>query len=212
MNHDLILWDWNGTLFDDVAWCIRTINAMLARRNMKPLDGIAAYQQAFCFPVINYYRNVGFDFTKESFEALADEYITLYHSAKTGGSQLYDGAERVLRVMRERGIAQVVLSATKTDHLLSQMKEFDILYYFDKILGLPDIYASSKIDVGLDYMSRKKVRRAVLIGDTEHDAEVARSLCVDCLLIANGHQSRERLTACGAPVLENIAQVIEYIH
>jgi phosphoglycolate phosphatase-like HAD superfamily hydrolase len=35
-------------------------------------------------------------------------------------------------------------------------------------------------------------RRAVFIGDTTHDAEVARTLGVSCVLLSTGHQSRAR--------------------
>ena len=35
-----IIWDWNGTLFNDVEWCVKTVNRMLANRNIKVLDNI----------------------------------------------------------------------------------------------------------------------------------------------------------------------------
>jgi len=48
-----IIWDWNGTLFDDVNWCISVINSMLNKRQIKTLSSVAEYQKAFCFPIIN---------------------------------------------------------------------------------------------------------------------------------------------------------------
>ena len=32
-----IIWDWNGTLLDDVALCIDVMNGMLRRRGLSPL-------------------------------------------------------------------------------------------------------------------------------------------------------------------------------
>jgi len=49
-----------------------------------------------------------------------------------------------------------------------------------------------------------------LIGDTVHDYEVAREIGAKCLLIAGGHQSIEKLTACGVPVLNNIKEIYNY--
>lgn len=121
-------------------------------------------------------------------------------------------AETVLNTISECGITQIVLSASEMSNLSSQMGEFDLADYFDEILGLSDIYAKSKIDLGLNYISRNKVEKALLIGDTTHDCEVAKSLGADCVLIPNGHQSRETLLTCGVPVLDDISCVLGYIN
>lgn len=83
--------------------------------------------------------------------------------------------------------------------------------FLDEMLGISDIYAKSKIEIGLDYISRKNVSKAVLIGDTKHDYEVAKSLGVDCVLIPNGHQSKDVLLSCNVPIINDISRVVEYI-
>ena len=206
-----VIWDWNGTLFNDVGWCVRVMDKMLAERNIRTLDNIEHYHRVFCFPIIDYYKNAGFDFTAQSFEELAEEFISHYHAEKSGGCKLHDNTEHVLKNLHDNKITQVILSASEINNLLLQISEFDISCYFDEILGLSDVYAKSKIDIGLDYISRKNVSNALLIGDTEHDLEVANALGVDCLLISNGHQSKEKLLSLKVPVADDILQVTEYI-
>jgi phosphoglycolate phosphatase len=206
-----IIWDWNGTLFDDVAWCVECMNTMLMKRKLPVIHDISTYHSVFCFPVAQYYRNVGFDFHQEPFEDLAKEYIDLYHSNKSGNCKLYTNAEKVLATIKNRRLTQCILSASEMSNLHSQMSEFDIEDYFDEILGLPDIHAKSKIDIGFDYMSRKKIKDALLIGDTVHDYEVATALGIDCVIIPNGHQSREKLLLYEIPIIEDISHVIAYI-
>ena len=206
-----IIWDWNGTLFDDVAWCIKCINVMLAKRGSQTLQSVADYHTAFCFPIIKYYENVGFNFVSEPFEALAKEYIALYHAGKSGNCGLYPNAEATLKSIHQSDITQIILSASEMGNLLSQLSEFDIAHYFDETLGLSDIYAKSKIDIGLDYMARKGVNNAILIGDTQHDYEVAKALGADCVLIASGHQSKGVLLSCGVPVLDDISSIDKYL-
>jgi phosphoglycolate phosphatase len=206
-----IIWDWNGTLFNDVEWGLKIINTMLAKRKLKILSGIPDYHKVFCFPIIQYYRNVGLSFDSESFEVLADEYISLYHSEKTGGCKLHHNAETVLTAIQKTGISQVILSASELNNLLSQIREFDIIKYFDEILGLKDIYAGGKMEIGLEYISGKKAKSVLLIGDTEHDFEVAKNMGVDCVLIAQGHQSKEKLLSCNVPVLDDISEVIGFV-
>ena len=43
-----------------------------------------------------------------------------------------------------------------------------------------------------------------MVGDTTHDADVARSMGVSCVLIADGHQSFRRLSEAGVPVYESL--------
>ncbi len=139
-----IIWDWNGTLFNDTNWCIDVMNIMLQKRNLKTLESINDYHKAFNFPIINYYRNVGFDFKTESFEMLANEYIELYHSNKSGHCTLHKNVESTLESIRNMNITQIILSASQIDNLLLQISEFNISQYFDEILGISDIYAKVK--------------------------------------------------------------------
>ena len=71
---DTIFWDWNGTLLDDVAECIEIINISLKKRSLQPLD-LASYLEKFEFPIKKYYENIGFDFSRESYEEAGKEYI-----------------------------------------------------------------------------------------------------------------------------------------
>ncbi len=98
-----VIWDWNGTLLNDVAWCMTRINVMLKSRGLSTLDSIEMYHRVFGFPVKDYYERVGFDFEKEPFEALAAEYIELYHSNDNNLS-LFPGAREVLFDLKHNGI------------------------------------------------------------------------------------------------------------
>jgi phosphoglycolate phosphatase len=68
---------------------------------------------------------------------------------------------------------------------------------FTHIAGLDNIYSASKLHLGQDLIKRLGVgkQQAMVVGDTEHDYEVARAMDADCILIANGHQSKTRLQA-----------------
>jgi phosphoglycolate phosphatase len=50
--------------------------------------------------------------------------------------------------------------------------------------------------------------RFLTLRDTEHDYEVARAMDADCILIANGHQSKTRLQALGVPVLDDVRSLV----
>lgn len=212
MRYTHVLWDWNGTLLNDVDFCVQTIDLMLAKRGLPVLGSLAAYHAVFRFPVIDYYREAGFDLEREPFEELAVEYMALYHHPEAVARYaLHSDATTVLHDLSVRGLTQVVLSASERTNLLLQMSPFHITDCFDEILGISDIYARGKTEIGQAYMARNDVGRAVLIGDTTHDYEVARALGADCLLVARGHQSRETLQGCGVPVLESLLEAAERV-
>ena len=85
MNIKHVIWDWNGTLLNDRWLCVEGINAGLQKRGL-PMITEKMYKEVFSFPVKEYYKKVGFDFSKEEFEIAGDEFVKFYgesfHKAK----------------------------------------------------------------------------------------------------------------------------------
>ena len=50
----VLIWDFNGTIIDDVDYCIEIENTMLRERNMDFISTYEQYRRDFCFPVIDY--------------------------------------------------------------------------------------------------------------------------------------------------------------
>ena len=207
MTYSHVLWDFNGTILNDLYTGIKCANALLQRRNMKTMKSLDDYYNVFCFPIINYYEKLGFDFEKESYEKLAIEWVEEYkHYSKD--STLHEGIEEVLSHIKKRNIPQYILSATEKNMLFDQVEELGINNYFDDILGLDNIHAYSKVDIAKDWKNKTSPNKAVLIGDTVHDFEVSKELGIDCILIANGHQSKELLSTCGVKVIDSVRELL----
>ncbi len=205
---DVVLWDWNGTLLDDVAVCVDCLNTLLREFGYSQQYDLSAYREIFGFPIQDYYTRAGFDFTKNSFDVLAARYMELYlPAAERCGLTL--GAHTALDAFRAQGIPQVILSASPIDTLRHQVAARDLTGFFSELLGLSDIYAKSKVQLGLDWMRSAGIapERAVMLGDSVHDAEVAAALGVRCILCAAGHQSHAALAATGCPVADTLADV-----
>lgn len=204
-----VLWDWNGTLLNDVKLCSELINHQLTRHGYPPVGDLDAYREVFCFPIETYYQNAGFDFSRHPFSVLAQEYMELYQPQSLL-CPLQSGARGVLEALRRANVRQVMLSASKRDYLAAQVEHFGLTAYFDALLGLGDIYAHSKVDVGLRWLAESGLARAdiVMVGDSVHDSEVARALGVRCVLFSGGHQPRAVLAATGAPVIDRLEELL----
>lgn len=206
-----IVWDWNGTLLDDVDIVIDAMNILLKKRGLPLLD-IENYRDKFTFPVKQYYEKLGFDFIKEPFEELAREYISEIGSDRYK-YKLYDKAENILNAIKRKGIDQSILSACEEKKLLELVDQLGIKNYFIKILGLNDHYAISKVERGKNFLNLMGLKpdEIILIGDTSHDYEVSRELGCDCILISNGHQSHERLNMLGIKIFPSLNEVVELL-
>jgi phosphoglycolate phosphatase len=202
-----IIWDWNGTLLDDVELCLDIINGILSRRNIKTLS-LDDYREIFTFPVKDYYAKAGLDFGVYPFEELGTEWIEEYEKRK-GECRLFNGAEDVLKLLSRNGSDQSLLSAYSHDTLVEIVGGFKLDSYFKYLSGLDHIYATSKVDLGKELIKKlnPKKGKVLLIGDTIHDYEVSKEIGTDCLLIAAGHQNKKRLESCGVPVLGNILDI-----
>lgn len=202
-----IIWDWNGTLLNDLDFCISTINILLKRRNLPLLDK-NRYKEVFSFPVKDYYEAVGFNFEKEDFSVPAKEFIDLYDS-RVGECSLHKNVPEVLEYFKKEGFRQFILSAMKENMLVRTLKHSGILHFFEAVAGLNDHYATSKIERGNQLIQMYKINRenTWIIGDTVHDFEVAKELGIKCILITDGHQSEERLKSTGTTVILNLSQL-----
>ena len=202
-----IIWDWNGTLLDDAEICRTAINRMLKARNLPELS-LEKYRDVFTFPVIDYYRQVGFDFDKEEWEPVAMEFINLYLGALKE-VELTPFANETLEKFKQKGYRQAIISAMQHDALLKSVSELGIYDYFDFIGGIGDHYGGGKVDNARNYFTVAGLNpeQVTLIGDTIHDSEVAAELGCKCVLVTTGHQSLRRLQLTGLTVIKNLSEI-----
>ncbi len=202
-----IIWDWNGTIINDVDLCVELINWLLKEKNLKTITK-DEYKNVFTIPVKNYYAALGFDFEKESFEVIGKRWMDEYERRKFE-CKVYDGVVDVMEKINKLEIGQSILSAYSQNTLEEMVAYFGLTKYFSHIVGLDNIYAAGKLHLGRDLMKRlgNGKGETLLIGDTEHDYEVATEIGADCILSSNGHQSKEKLEVIGALVIDNLRQL-----
>ena len=208
MKYTHILWDFNGTILDDVDAGIKSVNKLLSDRGLPLVDSRERYHQVFGFPIIDYYRRLGFDFDKEPYEVIAPIWVEQYLE-NVKESKIFDDLRKTVAFFSKMGLKQIVLSATELEMLKKQLSLADCLDLFDDVLGLDNIHAASKVSLAQKWREKNPDAVPLIIGDTVHDAEVAESIGADCILIARGHQSRDTLEKTGCPVYENFDELLK---
>ena len=204
MAYKHIIWDWNGTLLNDRLFCIEIMNGVLRRRNMKEMTE-SWFLDNFTFPVIEYYRKLGFDFEKEPFSVSGSEFIQDY-MARLHEPDLHEGVHQTLGKIEASGITQSLLSAASQTMLDSIIHRHEIDGYFLKIIGQDDHYAYGKEEAGKAWMDQLHYgpHEVLFVGDTLHDLDVANAIGADCVLLSHGHASREKLEKSGRDVYDNL--------
>jgi phosphoglycolate phosphatase len=203
----VVIWDWNGTLLADVNICIEAMNQLLTNRNL-PLLNHDRYTKIFTFPVQEYYQAAGFNFDAEPFEIPAMEFINLYFK-KMPEAELVSGTHPILEFIYQMQIPQIVLSAMQQISLEDSIRHFNLSSYFKIVSGADDHYARGKAEQGTELIKKLHAYpgEVLMIGDTIHDFEVAQKMNCQCILVAHGHQSKERLLSVTSQVVENFAQL-----
>lgn len=211
MKYTHIVWDFNGTLLNDISAGIDAVNVMLEKRGLDTIGSVDAYRELFCFPIIEYYAKLGFDFEKEDYyTVLAPEWVEMYLE-NYKSSPLTEHAVQTLQTLGEMGYVQILLSATELQMLKNQLKGLGLEQYFGEVCGLDNIHAGSKLDTAVAWRAQHPDAVALFVGDTVHDFEVASAVGADCVLYSRGHQSRKQLSSCGCRMIDDLSELIDLL-
>jgi phosphoglycolate phosphatase len=210
MKYTHIIWDWNGTLLDDIGASLASVNDMLAARGEPPMD-INRYKECIGTPIIRFYEQV-FDLEKEDYPSILAEYNAGYmrHLADCG---LTEGAEQAIADFAAAGIHQAIVSSSNNAQLCENARKYGVYDCFEAVLGAADFKADSKIERARAYLAQSDgEKRVLVVGDLEHDAEMAAQIGADCVLLTSGHEHPERLERSGAVIFDKICQLISFVH
>ena len=205
-----IIWDWNGTLLDDVDLSFEVVNRLLVSCGYLPLQNKQDYRNVFQFPIYKYYQKAGFDLQKYDFSKLAQSYMADYQP-KSFQCQLRSDALQALSLAEKYGFSQTILSASEKKNLMEQIDYFEIEKYMDSIYAIDNIEAAGKEQLAMQIKNEYPNDSLWIIGDSMHDAQVADAIGANCVLIKDGHENVERKyqgIVCES-LLESVKEIYE---
>ncbi len=204
MNFKNIIWDWNGTIIDD-AWVFVDIMNTVLQKNKLPTTTLKHYRQNFCFPIQDYWRGLGFQFTDESFDKLNQNFIFEYQK-KMFLPNPHAGLLSFLKKLNKLNKQQFILSASEQKLLNKSVAHYKLMGFFRGVYGVDNLNAVGKKELGRTLCRKHnlKMDETVLIGDTEYDKEVAEEIGCEIILISHGHINHQRLLKTNALVVDSI--------
>lgn len=205
-----ILWDWNGTLVNDVDISIECVNILLDELGLERTN-IDEYKDMMDTDIKKYYKRL-FDSRNRPtpYELCAENYHENY-SLLIDKARLSDGAKETLDYFQKNGAKQYIVSAFEKNTLLEHVRKFEVEKYFEQISGCDDIHAGPKDKRARELVKDIDKDKILYIGDLETDFHTAKAVGCDCVLYSSGHQPKEFLEKFGCPVIEKLTDIINYI-
>jgi phosphoglycolate phosphatase len=199
-----VIWDFNGTLVDDVTLVLNITNDILAERQLPPIDR-ERYRKLFQFPVSSYYAKLGLPGEGEAFRAVADVFAKNFESGMHDCALRSDALPCIV-ALSERGQTSSLLSASRQASLSALAEQFQLTRLMTEVYGIDDHYAHGKVESGRRWLSAtgRRPEDLVMIGDTAHDYEVATALGASCVLVSYGHSSLDKLESCDCPIADSL--------
>jgi phosphoglycolate phosphatase-like HAD superfamily hydrolase len=204
-----VVWDWNGTLFDDFALTARIGADSLAKLGVPDVTP-DSFRDAFTRPFSLFYsRLLGHPVSDDEFRYIRSRYENEYRAAVLSLSLHVDATEALDHV--SRSASQSILSMAPDEHLQPLIDHHRIRDRFVRIEGS---YTGSSDGTKTASLCRHlesidvEPASAVVIGDTVDDQEAAIACGASAVLVTGGSQSRTALEATGSPVVDTLLDAV----
>lgn len=208
---DRVVWDWNGTLFDDLHIVVEAVNRGIRPWRVEPIT-LEDYREHYTRPVREFYtRLLGRQVTHEEWVDLDRRFHDGYRELLQR-ADLNPGAWAALESVRRAGIPQSLLSMFPHDELVPIVERLGIAGFFDRIDGLRGPTGGAKAAY-LEEHLRSLIgdtapSNVLVVGDTPDDAVAAAHVGAECVLFHNGSHHRSELEASGVQVVTSLADAV----
>ncbi|HEX6220612.1 MAG TPA: HAD family hydrolase, partial [Acidimicrobiia bacterium] len=204
------VWDWNGTLLDDLPVVIEAVNRSIAIFGEGPIDA-EAYRDHYTRPVRLFYDSLfGRVITDEEWLRLNASFHEHYFSlAETVDLAL--GARLAMSFLSESGWSQSLLSMSPHDWLEKIVARLELASLLDLVDGLSGPTGGRKaqhLEVHLETLGISG-ENVVVIGDTPDDVAAARHVGAEPVLFHGGSHHLELLEEEGVPIAETLLEAAE---
>jgi phosphoglycolate phosphatase len=177
-----IIFDWSGTLVDDLAPVIDATNAVL-RHCGKPVMTRDDFVREFELPFTLFYARLLPETPLESLEPIFHQAFEISTERVTP----LPHAHEFLTFCRATGRRCFVLSSAHPLHLEDQSREFGFASFFEEVYaGVRD---KTQVIHQMLENHRLDARETVFIGDMTHDVKTARHGGIRSVAVLTGYQS-----------------------
>jgi phosphoglycolate phosphatase-like HAD superfamily hydrolase len=208
-----IVWDWNGTLFDDRDAILDATNEVFRSYGLPPME-LDHYRSVYSRPIwASYERILGRALEDGEWERLDAAFHDTYHRLMEHCGLAAD-AQHTIDLLTGKGYTQSVLSMWRHDRLGVAVRELGIHLAFRRVDGLrAEEAGGEKAEFMVRHLAALGVDATdvVMVGDSVDDAVAARHVGARAILYTGGLQTRADLDRLGVPVIDRLSDVTVHI-
>jgi phosphoglycolate phosphatase-like HAD superfamily hydrolase len=202
-----LVWDWNGTLLNDLDLVVEATNAAFAAIG-GPVVTADDHRRDFRRPVVDYYSFVlGRPVDPDEFVRLDRVFHDAYRTRLVECALAHDAVEAI----NSWSGTQSLLSMWFHDELLPEVTRRGLAERLARVDGLRDsVGGGHKVEHLVQHLAALEVKgdEAVLIGDSLDDAHAADEVGAACILYTGGFTDPEVLRTSGRPLAPTLVEAV----
>jgi phosphoglycolate phosphatase-like HAD superfamily hydrolase len=202
-----LVWDWNGTLLDDLDLVVEATNAAFAAIG-GPVVTADEHRRDYRRPIADYYAYVlGRPVSTEEFERLDRVFHDAYRERLVDCALAADALDAI----HAWPGPQSLLSMWFHDELVPEVTRRGLVRRLARVDGLrAAVGGGSKVAHLVEHLAALEVKGsdAVLIGDSVDDAHAAGEVGAACVLYSGGFTDPPLLHATGLPVASTLVEAV----
>ncbi|KQX17424.1 phosphatase [Streptomyces sp. Root431] len=208
-----LVWDWNGTLLDDIGAVIGATNAAFAELGLEQIT-LERYRELYTVPVPKFYERLMGRLPTDAEWTVMDDAFHRHYWARAEGCGLTAGAAELLAARQDSGFTQSLLSLAPHAELIPLVRRHGIAERFVRMDGRVDQSTDGKSGhmvrhlAALGAVGAVAADRVVVIGDAADDAVAAAHVGAKAVLYTGGSHSRASLERVGVPVVDSLAEAV----
>ncbi|MET9377294.1 HAD family hydrolase [Streptomyces sp. NPDC002992] len=206
-----LVWDWNGTLLDDIEAVIGATNAAFAELGLEPIT-LARYRELYMVPVPKFYERLMGRLPTDDEWTLMDGVFHKHYWQRAEACGLTVGAAELLAARQESGLTQSLLSLAPHTELIPLVRRHGIEERFVRVDGRVGSSTAGKSAHMVRHLAALEAvdpSRIVVIGDAADDAVAAAHVGARAVLYTGGSHSRASLERVGVPVVDSLAEAVQ---
>ncbi|MEV5975046.1 HAD family hydrolase [Streptomyces sp. NPDC051921] len=205
-----LVWDWNGTLLDDIGAVIGATNAAFAELGLDQIT-LERYRELYTVPVPKFYERLMGRLPTDAEWIVMDDAFHRHYWQQAEACGLTAGAAELLATRQASGSTQSLLSLAPHVELLPLLRRHGIAERFVRVDGRTDRSTDGKSGHMVRHLAALEgvpAERVVVIGDAADDAIAARFVGANAVLYTGGSHSRASLARVGVPVVDSLAEAV----
>jgi phosphoglycolate phosphatase len=195
-SYELVIFDWDGTLMDSVSKIVTCMQQMAGSLSLvKPSEN--AIRDIIGLSMDEALKTLYPMLEQANFEPMIASYKDHYLTLNTTPSPLFAGSETLLQELATRNYRMAVATGKGRNGLNRVLAETGLGHHFESSRCADESKSKPNPDMLYELLKELNVapERAVMVGDSLHDLNMANNAGIDAVGVSYGAHSHDKLIA-----------------